>query len=88
MVLVFAESQNGAFKKAAFEAVTYGAKTAQVLGSECIALTLGDVQEAGALGQYGAARVVNVGAASLNAFDGQVYTKVIADVVNDLAIFG
>ena len=32
MVLVFAESQNGGLKKAAFEAATYGAKTAAQLG--------------------------------------------------------
>ncbi len=77
-VLVFAESQSGQFKKAAFEAVTYGHKTAQVLGMDCIALCLGDAGNAGELGQYGASKVLSVSDASLNSFDSQAYTKVIA----------
>ena len=77
-VLVFAENQKGKFKKAAFEAVTYGYKTAQVLGTECIALTLGTVEDAGQLGTYGAAKVYNVANDGLNSFDSQTYTSVIA----------
>ena len=42
MVLVFAESPNGHLKKAAFEAVTYGKKAADLLGTSCVALCLGD----------------------------------------------
>ncbi len=54
MVLVFAEATNGKFKKAAHEVVTYGAKTATTLGTECVALTIGDVTDAGDLGRFGA----------------------------------
>ena len=79
MVLVYAESPKGKFKKSAFEAVTYGQKTAQVLGTQCVALTLGDVENAGQLGKYGAAKVVNVADAVLNNFDSQVHAAVIAD---------
>ncbi|MEL6721529.1 MAG: electron transfer flavoprotein subunit alpha/FixB family protein, partial [Bacteroidota bacterium] len=57
MVLVFAEHQKGAFKKAAFEAVTYGAKTAALLGTDCAALVLGEAADAGQLGIYGASKV-------------------------------
>jgi electron transfer flavoprotein alpha subunit len=42
-VLVFAESAKGTFKKAALEAVTYGKKVANMLGTTCNALTLGAV---------------------------------------------
>ncbi len=77
-VLVFAENQGGSFKKAAFEAVTYGYKTAQVLGTECIALCLGEASNAGELGKYGASKVLSVADASLNSFDSQAYTNVIA----------
>ena len=76
MVLVFAESQKGNFKKNALEAVTYGHKTAQALGTECVALTLGDVNNAGDLGKYGASKVYNV--AGVSDFDSQVYAAVIA----------
>jgi len=79
MVLVYAESPKGKFKKSAFEAVTYGHKTAQVLGTQCVALTLGEAENAGQLGKYGAAKVVSVGDAALNNFDSQVHAAVIAD---------
>ena len=79
MVLVFAEASKGHFKKAALEAVTYGKKVAAALGTDCAALTLGNVEEAGQLGQYGASKVYNV--AGISAFDSQVYATVIAEAV-------
>jgi electron transfer flavoprotein alpha subunit len=81
-VLVFAESAKSNFKKAAFEAVTYGKKVAANLGTDCIALTLGDANNAGQLGQYGASTVYNIG--GIGAFDAQVYTTVIADAAKQL----
>lgn len=78
MVLVFAESTNGKFKKAAFEAVTYGYKTAQLLGTDCAALTVGVVENAEALGEYGAAKIYHIDAPALASFDAQVYTAAIA----------
>ena len=78
MVLVFAETQNGQFKKAAFELVTYGYKTAQILGTECAALVLGTATGAESLGQYGASKVYHVADAALDKFDSQVCAAVIA----------
>lgn len=78
MVLVYAESPGGQLKKAAFEAVTYGAKTAQALGTTCAAIVLGDADNAAQLGQYGASKVLHVADAALNQFDSQLYTKAIA----------
>ncbi|MCB0642053.1 MAG: electron transfer flavoprotein subunit alpha/FixB family protein, partial [Phaeodactylibacter sp.] len=83
-VLVFAESQNGSFKKAAFETVTYGAKTAAALGVECVALTLGTAKDAGQLGVYGASKVFNIADAGLDQVDSQVYTQVIAAVAEQV----
>jgi electron transfer flavoprotein alpha subunit len=80
MVLVFAESPRGNLKKAAFEAVTYGKKVADLLGTSCVALTLGATKEAGELGRYGASRVLNVADAALHHFDSQAYAAAIADV--------
>ena len=65
MVLVFAETNKGKFKKAAFEAVTYGYKTAQILGTDCVALTLGTAEDAGQLGKYGASKVYQYAAMQL-----------------------
>ncbi len=78
-VLIYAESPNGQFKKAAYEAVTFGKKVASQMGVDCIALTLGEVQNAGELGKYGADKVLHCGQDELNSFDSQVFAKAIAD---------
>ena len=82
MVLVFAESNKGNFKKAALEAVTYGKKVADMLGTSCQALTLGAVNHAENLGQYGATAVHNV--ADIEAFDSQVYATIIAETATKI----
>lgn len=84
MVLVFAEATKGIFKKSAHETVTYGYQTAQAMGTECVALTIGDVADAGQLGTYGASKVYNISDAKLGAFDAQVYTAAIAGVAQSL----
>lgn len=84
MVLVFAESVNGTFKKAAFEAVTYGHQTAEVLGTHCEAIVLGKSDGAGELGKYGATKVHHVANDSLDKLDSQVYAAVIAAAVEKL----
>ncbi|MEM9885836.1 MAG: electron transfer flavoprotein subunit alpha/FixB family protein [Bacteroidota bacterium] len=84
MVLVFAEHQKGAFKKAAFETVTYAAKTAQLLGTECAALVLGNAEEAGQLGKYGATKVYQIKDINLEQFDSQVYTASISAAAQEL----
>ena len=80
-VLVIAESIKGKFKKATFEAVSYGRKLADSMSTECIALCLGSVNDAGILGVYGAAKILNVKDATLNHFDSQSYSSVVAQVV-------
>lgn len=84
MVLVFAESQKGVFKKTALEAVYYGHKTAEILGSSCVAITLGPVENAAVLGQYGASKVYNVASEQLSQIDSQVYAAVIAAAAEHL----
>ncbi|MDX1665653.1 MAG: electron transfer flavoprotein subunit alpha/FixB family protein [Saprospiraceae bacterium] len=84
MVLVFAESTKGKFKKSALETVTYGRMTAEAAGLECAVLTLGEVEDAGQLGAYGASKVYNLPDASLNNFDDRVYTAAIAAAAEKL----
>jgi electron transfer flavoprotein alpha subunit len=78
MVLVLAETQNGKFRKAAFELATYAKKTADVLGTEAAALLLGSAEGAEELGKYGVSKVYHVNDSRLDQFDSQVYTSVIA----------
>ena len=83
-VLVFAETQKGQLKKAALEAVTYGAQTAASMGLVCHALVLGKAADAGDLGKYGAAKVLQIDDASLETFDSQVYTAAIAGAAQQM----
>lgn len=84
MVVIVVEHHKGQFKKAAFEAVTYGYKTAQTLGIECVALTLGAVSGAEELGKYGASKIYNIANPALDSFDSQVYAAVIAEAAQKL----
>ena len=86
MVLVYAESPGGQLKKSAFEAVTYGKKTAELLGVSCAAITLGtNVSGADELGKYGASKVFNVGNEALNHLDSQVAAAALAAAVEQLS---
>lgn len=80
MVLVFVDNQDGKFKKADFEAVSYGTAIANSLGTECNALVLGSTQNPGTLGEYGATCVFHVDDQRLDAFDSQVFANVITQV--------
>jgi len=84
MILVLADSPNGQLKKGSFEAVTYGKKVADAMGTQCAALVLGSANDAGQLGQYGAAKVIHLDNDQLNSFDSQVHTSVVADVAKQL----
>ncbi|PCJ89497.1 MAG: electron transfer flavoprotein subunit alpha [Flavobacteriales bacterium] len=59
-VLVFADSNNGKLLKSVAEVVSYGSKIAGKLGTNCIALTYGEVSrdELEELGNYGASKVL------------------------------
>ncbi len=84
MVLVFAEASKGQFKKTALEAVTYGYKTAQVVGGDCVVLTLGEVDDAGQLGKYGASKVFNIANAGFAEFDSQLFAAAIGNAAKEL----
>lgn len=84
MVLVYIETQNGKIKKAALEAVYYGAKTAEVIGTTCAALVLGSADDAASLGKYGASAVHQVNGDSLANFDSKVYAHVISEAAKSL----
>lgn len=84
MILVFAESTKGKFKKSVFEAVTYGAKLGQAMGKECAALVLGAADNAGDLGTYGATKVYQINGDALANFDSQSYSQAIAEAAKQL----
>ena len=59
-VLVFAEISDGKFKKATFEAVSYGRQVADMLGTEVVALAIGNGVNTADLGQYGAQTTIHL----------------------------
>jgi len=82
MVLILADQTDGHFKKTAFEALSYGAKVAEQMGTSAEALVLGSVSEdLASLGKYGVKKVNHLANEALNTFDAQVYTKVISEAV-------
>ena len=80
-VLVYAESWNGSFKKATFEAVSYAAQLANKIGTDAIAITThqGDANE---LGNYGANKVLTITDETLNTFNNQSYANAIVAASN------
>lgn len=80
-VLIFIDSTEGHVKKASLEVMTYGAKVAEQLGTTAEGVVLGSItQDLVSLGKYGVKKIHHVNNETLNHFDAQVYTKVIAQV--------
>jgi len=81
-VLVFTENWGGKFKKLSFELVSYASKVAEMLNTQTVALSIGDVQEdeLKKLSNYGADKIVVVNNDQLNVLDNQAYASVIAQV--------
>src|SRR5687767_2426602 len=80
-VLVFTENWDGRFKKSTFEAVSYGAEVAKMLGTTLTAVSIGNVgdEDLKALGKYGAAKVLSVKNDKLNTLVPQAFAGIIAE---------
>src|SRR5690349_8715015 len=81
-VLIFIDTaEDGHVKKASLEAMSYGAKIAEQLGTTAEGVVLGKTTgDLASLGKYGLKKVHHVNNDALNHFDAQVHTKVIAQV--------
>ncbi len=77
-VIVFAESAEGKYKKAALEVVSYGKKVASDLGSNLTVLSI-NVMDTSEVYTYGADKVLNVTNDSLGTFNAKIYAQVISD---------
>lgn len=82
-ILVVAEHRDGQFKKVTFETVRAARTAGEALGAEVVALVLGTGMSAsaGALGGYGAQRVLVVEQEQLNAYSSTAFAQVVADAV-------
>jgi len=82
-VLIFVENWDGKFKKLSFELVSYGARLAEMLGTQAVALSIGNVEnsELEKLGKFGAAQIINAVNDHFDVFDGQAFSALIAGFV-------
>lgn len=80
-VLIFIDTADGHVKKASQEAMTYGSKIADQLGTTAEGVVLGAAKDdLASLGKYGVKKIHHVANDSLNHLDAQVYANVIAQV--------
>jgi len=81
-VLVFTENWDGKFKKLSFELASYASKVAEMLNTNAVALSIGNVDESELkkLGNYGVKKVISINNDALKNLDNQAYTGVIAEI--------
>jgi len=82
-VLVFAEISDGKFKKASYEAVSYGRQVADLIGSKVVALAMGQGADAGELGNYGAHTVKSISVGE--AFTADAYAAAVNAIANEVS---
>ncbi len=78
-VLVFIDQSEGQIKKTSLEVMSYGAKIAALTGTTADGIVFGSLKEdLATLGKYGIGKVYQVKDPSLDRFDAQVFTAVLA----------
>ena len=83
-ILVYTESENGKFKKAALEVVSYAKAVADKMGTSVTAVAV-NADGVEALGNYGASKVLLVKDESLKAFNAKKYAALIAEAAKSEA---
>jgi len=79
-VVVYTESENGKFKKNAFEVASYAAAVAKQLSTSVTAISI-NASENESLGAYGVSKVLNVSNDNLNTFNAKAFANVITEAV-------
>jgi len=80
-VLVYTESEEGIFKKIAFEAVSYAKGVADQLNTTVTAVSIhgNDTSE---LGKFGASKVIKISNSELSSFNAEAYAEAISETAN------
>ncbi len=77
-VLVYTESENGKFKKNAFEVASYANAVAKQMGTSATAISF-NAEGNSDLGTYGVSKVLNVSNNSLKTFNAKAFANAIAE---------
>ena len=83
-VLVYTESEEGTFKKIAFEAVSYAKGIADMLGTSVTAVSING-NNTDQLGKYGASKILKVSNPLLQSFNASAYADTIAQAAKSEA---
>ncbi|WP_417612300.1 electron transfer flavoprotein subunit alpha/FixB family protein [Owenweeksia hongkongensis] len=82
-VIVYLENWEGKFKKNTFEAAQYAAKTAEMMGTEAIGVTFGDISDdASVIGKYGLSKVINLKSGDFTEFNNYKVAAALKDVAS------
>ena len=81
-VVIYTETENGSFKKVAFEIASYGKALADQTGQKLVAVTFNQ-EDGSALGAYGVDEVVNVTGAFASTFSAKKYAAALAQVASE-----
>ena len=81
-ILVYTESENGKFKKAALEVVSYAKAIADQMGTSVTAVSV-NADDNESLGSYGASKVLSIKNDALNSFNAKAYASVIEQAAKE-----
>jgi len=81
-VLVYTESDNGKFKKNAFEAASYAYKLAEQLGTSVTAITI-NAPDSEVIGNYGVSKILKVTSDKLSIFNAKAVATAISQAVEN-----
>lgn len=83
MILIFTEIADGAIKKSSLEAIYYGSKIAEMMGTTATALAIGsaDATELAKAGNFGASKVLHANDGKLATPNSMAYASVLAETV-------
>lgn len=82
-VIVYTESENGKFKKNAFEVASFAAKVAEDLGTNATAVSI-NAEAIDSLGDYGITKVLDVQDEKLKTFNANAYAAVLAQAAESI----
>lgn len=77
-ILVYTESENGTFKKNAFEVASYASALAKQLDTSVSAISF-NTEDAASIGTYGVTKILNVSNNDLVTFNAKAYSNVIVE---------
>ena len=78
-ILVYTESDNGLFKKLAFETISYGKALSEKLNTKVISISI-NIEDTSELANYGVDKSIVVSNTLLNSFKAKSYASVISQI--------